>query len=110
MLQEMNIAVRFVLEVCVLGIIGYWGFHTGKGFAVKIVLAVIFPLIVAIIWGLFGAPAAIWKLQGISHLMLEIIIFGLGIAVLYHLKYVTLATIFAVIIIMNSILMYIWGQ
>ncbi|WP_396124321.1 DUF2568 domain-containing protein [Bacillus pseudomycoides] len=35
MLQEMNVALRFVLELCILGIIGYWGFQVEKGHAIK---------------------------------------------------------------------------
>ena len=27
MLQEFNIALRFMLELCILGIVGYWGFE-----------------------------------------------------------------------------------
>lgn len=30
MLQEFNIALRFMLELCVLGIVGYWGFRIGE--------------------------------------------------------------------------------
>ncbi|MBY0597124.1 YrdB family protein [Bacillus bingmayongensis] len=110
MLQEMNIALRFVLELCSFGTIGYWGFRMGKMPAIKISFAIILPLIVAIIWGLFGALGTTWRLQDTLHLVLEIMIFGLGVVALYHLKYVTLATVLAVIIIINSSLMYIWEQ
>ncbi|MBO1579268.1 YrdB family protein [Bacillus sp. XF8] len=110
MFQELNLALRCVLELCILGIIGYWGFQMGKGPVIKVILASVLPVIVAIIWGLFGAPAATWQLQGALHLLLEIIIFGLGVVALYHLKYVTLATILLIVIIINRILMYAWGQ
>lgn len=110
MLQEMNIALRFLLELCILGVIGYWGFQVGKGPVIKGTFAVVLPLIIAVIWGLFGAPEATWKLQGALHLMLEIIILGLGIVALYHLRYVALATVFMIVIFTNSVLMYIWKQ
>ncbi|WP_314110230.1 YrdB family protein [Bacillus pseudomycoides] len=74
------------------------------------ILAIVLPLIVAVIWRLFGAPSATWKVQGVLHLMLEVVIFGLGIAALYHLRYVTLVTVFMIVIIMNSVLMYVWRQ
>ncbi|WHY28274.1 DUF2568 domain-containing protein [Bacillus wiedmannii] len=41
MLQEFNIALRFMLELCVLGIVGYWGFRVGTIMAIKITLAII---------------------------------------------------------------------
>lgn len=55
MLQAFNIALRFMLELCVLGIVGYWGFRVGTITVIKVALAIILPVIVAIIWALFGA-------------------------------------------------------
>ncbi len=86
------------------------GGQVGKGPVIKGTFAVVLPLIIAVIWGLFGAPEATWKLQGALHLMLEIIILGLGIVALYHLRYVALATIFMIVIFTNSVLMYIWKR
>ncbi|EEL32605.1 hypothetical protein bcere0020_41030 [Bacillus cereus Rock3-29] len=47
-----------MLELCVLGIVGYWGFRVGTITAIKITLAIIFSIVVAVIWELFGAPHA----------------------------------------------------
>ncbi|EEL59272.2 Adenine phosphoribosyltransferase [Bacillus cereus Rock4-18] len=58
MLQEFNITLRFMIELCVLGIVGYWGFRVGTITAIKITLAIIFSIVVAVIWELFGAPHA----------------------------------------------------
>lgn len=110
MFQELNIALRFVLELCILGIIGYWGFRVGKIPAMKITLAITLPAIVAVIWGLFGAPNAEWEVQGTLHVLLEILVFGLGVMALYHLRHYALASVLAVVIIMNRILMFIWDQ
>jgi hypothetical protein len=37
-LQYTNLALRFILELCVEIALGYWGFQTGKGLFLKIVL------------------------------------------------------------------------
>jgi hypothetical protein len=29
--QSLNLAVRFLLEICALTALGYWGFKTGNG-------------------------------------------------------------------------------
>lgn len=79
MLQEFNIALRFMLELCVLGVVGYWGFRIGTITAIKITLAIILPIIVAVIWALFEGPHAEWEVQGTLHILLEIIVFGLGV-------------------------------
>jgi hypothetical protein len=110
MLQEFNIALRFMLELCILGIVGYWGFRVGKIPAIKITLAIILPIVVAVIWALFGAPQAEWEVQGILHVLLEIIVFGLGVAALYYLKHPMLASGLAIIIVVNRVLMFIWNQ
>ncbi|PES62042.1 hypothetical protein CN507_26690 [Bacillus cereus] len=110
MLQAFNIALRFMLELCVLGIVGYWGFRVGTITVIKVTLAIILPVIVAIIWALFGAQHAEWEVQGILHVLLEIIVFGVGVAALYHLKHYMLASGLAIIIVVNRILMFIWNQ
>ena len=53
-----NIALRFILEVCVLGFLTYWGFQSSQGILMKLVLGIGSPLLIAIIWGVFGSPAA----------------------------------------------------
>ncbi|WP_329765533.1 YrdB family protein [Bacillus nitratireducens] len=110
MLQALNIALRFMLELCVLGIVGYWGFRVGTITVIKVTLAIILPVIVAIIWALFGAQHAEWEVQGILHVLLEIIVFGVGVAALYHLKHYMLASGLAIIIVVNRMLMFIWNQ
>ncbi|EOP51376.1 hypothetical protein IKQ_03986 [Bacillus cereus VDM053] len=110
MLQAFNIALRFMLELCVLGIVGYWGFRVGTITVIKVTLAIILPVIVAIIWALFGAQHAEWEVQGILHVLLEIIVFGVGVVALYHLKHYMLASGLAIIIVVNRMLMFIWNQ
>ncbi|EJS59091.1 YrdB family protein [Bacillus nitratireducens] len=110
MLQAFNIALRFMLELCVLGIVGYWGFRVGTITVIKVTLAIILPVIVAVIWALFGAQHAEWEVQGILHVLLGIIVFGVGVAALYHLKHYMLASGLAIIIVVNRILMFIWNQ
>ncbi|PEQ30677.1 hypothetical protein CN467_26020 [Bacillus cereus] len=110
MLQAFNIALRFMLELCVLGIVGYWGFRVGTITVIKVTLAIILPVIVAVIWALFGAQHAEWEVQGILHVLLEIIVFGVGVAALYHLKHYMLASGLVIIIVVNRILMFIWNQ
>ncbi|KAA9021141.1 DUF2568 domain-containing protein [Niallia endozanthoxylica] len=37
-LQSMNLGLRFLLEICALVALGYWGFHIGSGNMMKIIL------------------------------------------------------------------------
>lgn len=109
-LKSLNVAIRFLLELCVLLAVGYWGFTSGWGWFLKIVLGICIPLLIAVTWGKFGAPKSSTKLYGIWLFGLEIIVFGSGIVALYATQHYSLASGFAVIIIINKILMLVWRQ
>jgi len=109
-LKSINIAVRFLLEICVLISVGYWGFKTGSGWFLKILLGIGIPLLIAVIWGAFGAPKAAYHLQGPSLLALEVVVFGAGVAALFATKNYSLAWSFAALVVINRIFMYVWKQ
>ena len=109
-LKSINLAVRFLLELCVLAAVGYWGFKTGSGWFLKILLGIGAPLLIAVIWGMFGAPKANMQFHGFMLLALEVVVFGSGVVALYATKNYSLAWAFAVIIVINRILMFVWGQ
>lgn len=109
-LQYTNLALRFFLELCALAALGYWGFLTGKGWVMKIGLGVGAPVLIAVIWGMFGPPGASVKLSAPLHLFLELLIFGLAAIALYVAGKHGLVWIFIMTVVINRILMYIWGQ
>ena len=62
-IKLLNEAVRFFLELCILIILGYWGFKTGNSTFTKILLGIGSPLLFAVIWGIFLAPKSATRLQ-----------------------------------------------
>jgi len=56
LIKGANLALRFLLELCALGALGYWGFKTGGGAIGKITLGVGAPLVAAVVWGTFLSP------------------------------------------------------
>lgn len=109
-IKAANLALRFLLELCILTVLGYWGFQAGHGWLVKIILGLSSPLLVAVVWGTFIAPKAAMKLGEPWLLMLELVIFGLAIAALYFTGHPTLAWALGLVYVINRLLMYIWGQ
>lgn len=105
-----NIGLRFILELCALVAIGYWGFQLDKGILVKLLLGIVLPLVVIVVWGTFGSPGAPYPLTGIYRLLLEIAIMGGATVALFASGFTKLAVGFGSIVILNKILMYIWGQ
>ncbi len=110
MLAYANLALRFLLELCTLASVGYWGFQMKQGMAVKIVLGIGAPLLVAVVWATFGSPQASLPLTGWLHFALELVVFGSGAAALYAAGRPGLAAAFALAVVINRSLMYVWGQ
>jgi hypothetical protein len=72
--EALNLLVRFLLELCMLAAVGYWGFKTHSGWAMKIIFGIGLPILIAVIWGVFVAPKATYPLSSIPHLALELIL------------------------------------
>ena len=109
-IQAANLALRFILELCALGALAYWGFNTGDNLFMKTLLAGGAPLLAAVVWGLFVAPKAAVKVPGPVHFALQVLVFGSAVAGLIAAGYSTLGLIFAVVIIANAVLMDVWKQ
>ena len=109
-LKYINLALMFLLELCMLAALGYWGFTLDQGQAVRIAVGLGAPLLAAVVWGLLMAPRASMPLQEPLHLILELIIFGLAIAALYAAGRPRLALVFGLIYAINVILRYAWRQ
>ncbi|HEX5808541.1 MAG TPA: YrdB family protein, partial [Anaerolineales bacterium] len=90
--------------------VGYWGFKAGPGSIFKIVFGMGLPLLVAVIWGMFGAPKSAYHLQGLPLFALEVLVFGSGVLALFLTNNNSLAWVFAFVILLNRSLMLVWSQ
>ena len=110
LIKGANLLLRFLLELCALGALGYWGFKTGSGAIMKIALGVGAPLVAAVVWGTFVSPQAPVQLPGLVVLILQALVFGSATAGLVATGHRTLALVFGVIVVINAVLMHVWGQ
>jgi Protein of unknown function (DUF2568) len=110
LIKGTNLALRFLLELCALGALGYWGFKTGNGAIAKIGLGIGAPLVAAVVWGTFVSPQAPVQLPWLVVLVLQVLVFGSAAAALVATGHRTLALVFGVIVVINTILLYAWGQ
>ncbi len=108
--KSANLALSFILELCLLAALGYWGFKTGSTTVVQLILCLGVPLLVAGVWGILLAPASSRRLRNPFHLILEVILFVLGIIALYTAGQSTLAVIFGVVYAINLALRLVWHQ
>jgi Protein of unknown function (DUF2568) len=98
-----NLALVFVLELCALAALCYWGFSVGGGSVTKTVLGLGAPLCAAVLWGMFAAPRAPVSVPLLGF-GVKIIVFGSAAAVLYATGHRTLAIVFALIVVANAVL------
>jgi Protein of unknown function (DUF2568) len=105
-----NLFLRFLLEVCVLAALAYWGFKNGENMLGKIGLMVGIPLLIALIWGTFGSPGAPLLLPEPWHFILEVTIFGAASVTLHAAGHPNLAKVYVFVVVLNRFLMFVWKQ
>lgn len=110
MLQVANLGLRFMLELCALAGLGYWGATSGRGPLTKTLLGIGAPLAAAVIWGAFVAPKASVPVSEPIRLLLEVLVFGSAVVALYRAGRPTLALVFAAAVVINRVLMMVWNQ
>ncbi len=110
LIQSVNLAIRFLLELCILVIFGYWGFKTGQTGLTKVLLGIGSPILFAIVWGVLLAPKSAMRLHEPWLFLLEITVFVLAAWALARSGRLNLAVAFGAIYLLNKILMLIWRQ
>jgi hypothetical protein len=109
-LKILNLSVRFLLELCMLAAVGYWGFKTQSTWPMKILLGIGLPVLIAVLWGTFLAPKATRPLSGVSFLVLELVLFASGAVALFASGKPALGWLYAIILVVNKILLTAWNQ
>jgi hypothetical protein len=109
-LKSVNLGVAFLLELGMLAAFAYWGFQTGSNLPVKLVLGIGVSMLVVLIWGRFMAPRSETRLTGAPYLLLKLILFGAAAIALAVAGQTTLAVVFAVVAVINQILLLVWKQ
>jgi hypothetical protein len=109
-LKYLNMGLAFLLELGVLGALGYWGFMVGQGTLTNIGLGIGTPLLAAGIWSWWGAPRSSHRLKGFSFLILRILFFGAGCLALFAVSSIEIASLFTLLVIINLSLIYLLHQ
>lgn len=109
-LKFFNLGFRFLLELYILAIFGYWGFKTGNNTFMKFLLGLGSPILFAMVWGAFLAPKSSMRLSEPWLSLLEVVIFALSAWALYSKGKANLTIPFGIVYLLNKILMVIWRQ
>ncbi|MFE9422245.1 YrdB family protein [Kitasatospora sp. NPDC006697] len=109
-LKGANAALAFLLELAVLGSVGLWGFTLSPRMPVKLLAGIGGPVLMIVLWSVFGAPGAAVSLHGVGRLLFEIAWFGAGALALFAAGRVAPAVVLAVLYAVNAVLARIWHQ
>ncbi|AKG37662.1 hypothetical protein VK70_08535 [Paenibacillus durus ATCC 35681] len=110
MLKMFNLGLRFMLELIVLTVYGFWGYRIGWGAWSRWVLSIGLPLAAAVLWGMLGAPKADFALPVPLHSLLELLMFGLPVVLLLRMNHTALAVLYGAVVLANKLLMIFWNQ
>jgi hypothetical protein len=99
-----NLGLRFLLELCLLAALAYVGVQ------VNVVLAVAFPVVAAVVWGLFVSPKARYPLSLPLWVGVQVVLFGLAAIGLILAGSVWLGVVFAAAVAVNLALVLFWHQ
>jgi len=106
------LGLRFLLIIAALAAIAIWGFNLAEGL-LGYTLAILTPIIAAIIWGIFTVPddpsrlgKALVATPGLTRLYLEISFFAAAYGALETTSLAHLNGAFALVIIFHYIISY----
>ncbi|MBX5456479.1 MAG: YrdB family protein [Thermogemmatispora sp.] len=110
MLKEVNRALRFLLEVAMILVLGYWGASTSQSLPLRLLLGLVLPLLAMLVWGLLIAPKARRRLADPWRLLVELALFSLAALALWDRQFYLLAIVLVVLFLLNRLALSLWGQ
>jgi hypothetical protein len=106
-IKAINLVTAFLLEIAMIVAFGYFGYHYPENFAIKYFLMIGIPLAATILWGFLAAPKSKYRLQKLPRLIFALTIFGAAIFLLNSTGKTMLAAVFAILVIINQLLLFI---
>jgi hypothetical protein len=109
-LKAANLAAAFLLEICLIGALAYWGFNTGQIWITRIGLGIGVPLVAIVIWGYWMAPNSRRRIKGIPYFGLKLVLFIAAVAALYFAGQPSLSAVLGLFYMVNQIFIFVWNQ
>ena len=110
--HPLNLTLRFLLELCAMFAMGYWGWTQHEGL-VRWIWTIGTPLIAAILWGTFAVPNdpsrsgnAPVPTPGALRLLLELLIFAVGTIALIASQQNSAGMVLAIVVIFHYAISY----
>ena len=109
-IRIINSLLAFLVEIAMLVLLGYWGYHASENNVVKYILAIGTPAGAAILWGVFAAPRSKTRLRQPLLLLFKLVLFIVTAFLVYRLGKVNAAAIFIFFALFNQAVTAIAGE
>ncbi|MFD8207889.1 DUF2568 domain-containing protein [Streptomyces sp. NPDC059695] len=103
-LHVANEGLAFLLELAALAVLAWWGWEAAESVALRLLLAVAAPALAAVVWGLFAAPQARFRVPLAGVLLVKALVFGAAALALLGLERPLWAVVLAVVALVNTAL------
>jgi hypothetical protein len=98
-----NEVLAFVVELLALAALGYWGLKLRGVF-----LGIALPVLAIVLWGLFAAPRARYRIPLAGQLAVKALVFGASVVGLFATGHPVLGTVFGAVVLANTVAGTIW--
>jgi hypothetical protein len=106
-MRAANLGLRFALELAAIAALVTFGFSLEASTAVQVLLALMGAGLFIAVWGRWCAPQSDHRLADPARLALEVVVFAASAAALAAAGEPVLATVFAGLVILNEVLLWI---
>ncbi|AJF68771.1 YrdB family protein [Streptomyces vietnamensis] len=103
-LHVLNEGLAFLLELAALAALAWWGWDSAENVALRLLLAVAAPAVAAVVWGLFAAPKARFRVPLAGVLAVKALVFGAAALALLGVDRPVWAVVFAAVALVNTAL------
>jgi hypothetical protein len=103
-----NLAIRFLLELCALAAVAYWGSRVSDSTVGNVVVAIAAPVGMAAFWGILLAPNSRHRLEQPLRTLAELAFLAVAVAALVAVDQPVLAAILAAAALVNGLLLHVW--
>lgn len=109
-MKGLNLGLAFLLELALLAAIAYWGWHLSAPSAVRWLVAIAAPAVLALAWSRIAAPDARSRLPPTRLVAFKLLAFTVGAALLYSASEQVLAIGLESVAVVNLGLAVSWNQ
>lgn len=108
-LKLLNKGIMFLLEICMLLSLSYWGFHNHSSIA-SYLYGIGLPVLAALLWGILAAPKSKNRLRMPYRVFFSIGMFWISGILLYETGLTLYAIVFMIVAFVSGTLAYVFER